>query len=189
MTGLAELSAAQRAQRADARNKAVVSRKRRMMRRLYNELRSVQQVLSDMGVEVDLEGNIVPDGRTVSAGTPSARGGAAASAGSVEEEAPTIHEDASASGADTGSPRKALFLQRYRVHPGAKARSGKELVAAVALGFVGDIPGVRASNAWLRKRFSDDIESGDVEETRPKNKVSFKGFESHPASPLAARDA
>lgn len=59
MTGLSE---AQLEQRAGARNSALVFRKRRMVRRLYDDLRRVQQSLSDMGVVVDLEGNIVPHG-------------------------------------------------------------------------------------------------------------------------------
>lgn len=67
MTGL---SAAQLGQRADARQQAVIFRKRRMVRRLYEELRRVQKMLSDMGVEVDLEGNVMPDGSTMPANGP-----------------------------------------------------------------------------------------------------------------------
>ena len=53
---ISDLSPAQLEQRAGARKSASILRKRRQMRRLYDEYLRVQQTLIEMGVEVDAAG-------------------------------------------------------------------------------------------------------------------------------------
>ena len=79
-------------------------------------------------------------------------------------------------------------MRRYTILKGAKARYARLQMmqidlAQIDLGFSHDKKGEYAFNAWIRETFKAEIAAGGVVETRPQNKVSFKGF----ASPEKAR--